>query len=174
MPCLRGWLRLAPEPRKVVDVSTTGLPDWVVKQCEQRGIRATQRGLAEKAGTYAPTVKRVLEGRGDPGSVKAVAHALGMNLADFTQRVGYSNDLGPWEPPVEAHHLGAPEREALGVIIRAIANGGQQGWVAPGSPEDKPKPPTDVSHVRRNRFLEEGQNIDQAADDERYDEDGLD
>lgn len=127
MPCLRGWLRLPPEPRKVVDVSTTGLPDWVVKQCEQRGIRATQRGLAEKAGTYAPTVKRVLEGRGDPDSVKAVAHALGMDLTDFAQRIGYSNELGPWEPPAEAHRLGAPEREALGVLIRAIADGGQTG-----------------------------------------------
>lgn len=132
-------------------MSTAGLPDWVVKQCERKGIRATQRGIAEAAGTYAPTVKRVLDGRGDPDSIKAVALALGVPLGEFAQRVGYSNELGPWDPPSEAHRLSAPEREALGVIIRAMVQGGQQTSIATdGSEEDESTTPAGGNVVEGN------------------------
>jgi hypothetical protein len=103
---------------------TQEMPEQWQQLAERKGIRPTIRGIAEAAGVTASTVSRLIfQARTSPGTVHAISTALGISTSDVLRYAGVpSGELGPWDPPREAHMLTGKQRKALDDLIRAVAS----------------------------------------------------
>lgn len=137
---------LARTTPKVDDMRQQLPADWA-KLAERKGIRPSFRAISQRAGVAITTVTRLItEGRTSPETVTAVAEALGVTEAKIHELAGLAaGDLGPWSPPVEAHQLGGPEREALEQLIRVMAKGAAHDGRSPEAQKKSGAATTDDS-----------------------------
>lgn len=100
------------------------MPEQWKQLAERKGIRPTIRGIAEAAGLTASTVSRLMfQARTSPGTVHAISETLGISTSDVLRFAGVpSGELGPWDPPREAHMLTGKQRKAFDDLIRAVAS----------------------------------------------------
>lgn len=88
---------------------------------ERAKAKLTQRSLAEKAGVTHPTILRLERGefgRPDPEKLQRIAHALGLDVADFFALAGYVPpeslpSFGPYLRIRWGEELSAEDRKAL-------------------------------------------------------------
>lgn len=119
-------------------------------------VRPSMTGIGEAAGLPASTVSRLIRGRTTPATVSAVAQALRITEKDVLA-AATGESRGPWQPPLEAHLLTEQERDALGLIIRAIVQdrGGQsdagtaEAQKSPGGGPTLLRPPGEFRQAAR-------------------------
>lgn len=100
-------------------------PEWQ-NLATRKGIPASARGIANAAGVATTTITRmVFDQVTSPSTVRQVAAALGITTDEVYRLVGIDQgDLGPYDPPEDAHRLTARQRQALDVLIRAMIEQG--------------------------------------------------
>ncbi|QLQ16104.1 MAG: hypothetical protein HZY73_11115 [Micropruina sp.] len=104
------------------------LPAEWEKLATRKGIPPSARGIATATGLATTTITRLIfEGRTSPKTLRMVADSLGVTQDEIARlaRISGGHDLGPWDPPRDAHLLDGPTREALDGLIRAIVKGGR-------------------------------------------------
>lgn len=141
-------------------------PEWEAL-AESKGISASAREIGVAAGVATTTITRlVFDGRTSGETVRKVAAALGVEQAKVFElaKLASHSDLGPWDPPQEAHQLGAATRQALERLIVAMAKEG--GRSDDGKSEDKKSPvarPKFGAGGKRDQIVDKGQSVKKAA-----------
>jgi len=125
-PERRGWY---------VDVRQ--LPTQWVKLAEARGIAGSANALALRAGIATTTLTRLVFGQStSPDTIRKVSIALGVDQERVRELAGIPTPLGVWNPPEQANGLDQMTRDALDMLILAIARR-EGGSNADAKPEEK-------------------------------------
>lgn len=104
-------------------MSREPLPDEWRRAAEQKGVRASIRGIAERAQLSPETVRRLINGAGTSvATVQAVANLLFDGDANRVWELHGSGivDHGAFDLPDVAVLLDSDQREAVMAVIRAM------------------------------------------------------
>jgi transcriptional regulator with XRE-family HTH domain len=142
--------------------------------------RQTKAGSGIQFGTIGKYLRGIHPDHPDEETLEALSRAFDLPLAKVQEAAGVPVGAGPWEPPPEVTRLSKRQQKALTELIRSMAEESSDGRQPDAEKSDDDEGRLDVVHHerpvevdrpvswqerRRQRMIDQAQNVEEAADD---------
>lgn len=134
---------------------------------------AVQHGHHLSRGTVAKYLRDEQGPRPPVKTLDALAAGFRIDPREVRELAGYTpGELGPWSPPDESASLTRDQRDALDRLIKSMVR--VEGGSSDGGQPDAQKSPrgggvTSIDDRRRQNLIDQGQPVEEAADDHPFD-----